>query len=210
LQAAGFTVYVPKSALCCGRPLYEFGMLDRAKQLLLDIFSALDAPLRAGTPIVVLEPACASVFRVESRALLPFHEQSKRLAQQTYLLAEFLNKYAPNFKPALKKNIVLHGHCHHHAHNELSDTQQFLKNCGAQFDRLDAGCCGMAGSFGFEDRKYAIAQKLAERALLPAVRNAAGDALIVSDGFSCREQIRQSSGRRALHLAEVIHHALQK
>ena len=204
LEAAGFSVSVPRATLCCGRPLYEFGMLDLARKRLLRILRELDQPLREGVPIVMLEPACASVFTMECADLLPFQEQGKRLGRQTFLLGEFLQRYAPEFAPRPQQRLLLHGHCHHRAHNELRDEVGVLQRVGAQVEVLDSGCCGMAGSFGFEKSKYAVSQQVGERVLFPAVRGANADTLIVADGFSCREQIRHGTGREAVHLAEVL------
>jgi len=205
LQHAGFKVSVPQIHLCCGRPLYDFGMLDRAKEYLQRIMSALSAQIDAGLPIVVLEPSCASVFRDELRNLFPTDPRATRLRSQTFLLSEFLERHAPGYQaPQLGRKVLLHGHCHHKAIMKLSDEESLLRKMGADLQSIDSGCCGMAGPFGFEKEKYAVSQAVGERVLLPAVRNTPPDALIVSDGFSCREQILQATGRRALHLAEVM------
>jgi Fe-S oxidoreductase len=205
LERAGFAVKCPQHVLCCGRPLYDFGMLTEAKRYLAQIMDALGADLDAGLPIVVLEPSCASVFRDELRNLFPRDARAKRLQQQTFLLSEFLEKHAPDYVPAkLAGKILVHGHCHHKALMKMRDEESLLRRTGASVESPDAGCCGMAGPFGFEREKFAIAQAIGERVLLPAVRNAQPDTLIVADGFSCREQIRQSTGRTAIHLAEVL------
>ncbi|MCU1308833.1 MAG: hypothetical protein JWN45_3528, partial [Acidobacteriaceae bacterium] len=163
-----------------------------------------------GLPIVVLEPSCASVFRDELRNLFPRDARASRLRQQTFLLSEFLQNQAPGYAPPkLPAKILLHGHCHHRALIKMGDEESLLRRTGAEVQCPDTGCCGMAGPFGFERDKYAIAQAVGERVLLPAVRSAAPETLIVADGFSCREQIRQSTGRTAMHLADVLHMALQ-
>jgi Fe-S oxidoreductase len=204
LTTAGFRVTVPKQHLCCGRPLYDFGMLDTAKDYLLKILNALTAQLAAGTPIVVLEPSCASVFRDELTNLLPNDPRAAKLRDQTFLLSEFLVKHAPEYRPPqLNEKIIVHGHCHHRATMGMHDEIALLRLTGAEVELLDSGCCGMAGPFGFEKDKFDISQKLAERVLLPAVRNK-GKAIILSDGFSCCEQITQNNGARPLHLAEVL------
>jgi Fe-S oxidoreductase len=209
LQGAGFNVTVPQIHLCCGRPLYDFGMLDRAKEYLQRIMSALSAQIDAGIPIVVLEPSCASVFRDELRNLFPTDPRATRLRSQTFLLSEFLEHHAPGYEaPQLGRKVLLHGHCHHKAIMKLSDEESLLRKMGADLQSIDSGCCGMAGPFGFERDKYAVSQAVGERVLLPAVRDTPADALIVSDGFSCREQILQSTGRRAVHLAEALQIAL--
>jgi Fe-S oxidoreductase len=204
LNEAGFRATLPTQHLCCGRPLYDFGMLDVAKQYLLTVLDAMAPQLEAGTPIVVLEPSCATVFRDELLNLLPHDPRAKKLAAQTYLLSEFLVKYAPGYKaPAMSGKIVVHGHCHHRATMSMTDEMTVLGSSGAEVELLDSGCCGMAGPFGFEADKYEVSQTLAERVLLPEVRRQRS-AVIVSDGFSCREQIAQNSDRRGLHLAEVL------
>jgi Fe-S oxidoreductase len=211
LQRAGFKVTVPQIHLCCGRPLYDFGMLDRAKEYLQKIMSALSAQIDAGIPIVVLEPSCASVFRDELRNLFPTDSRAIRLRSQTFLLSEFLEHHAPDYEaPQLREKVLLHGHCHHKAIMKLSDEESLLRKMGADLQSIDSGCCGMAGPFGFERDKYAVSQAVGERVLLPVVRSTPADALIVSDGFSCREQILQATGRKALHLAEAMQLGLRR
>jgi FAD/FMN-containing dehydrogenase/Fe-S oxidoreductase len=205
LQGAGFRVSVPQTHLCCGRPLYDFGMLDRAKDYLKNVMDVLSAQIDVGVPIVVLEPSCASVFRDELYNLFPTDARAARLRIQTFLLSEFLEHHAPGYEPPkLNQKVLLHGHCHHRALMKLSDEESLLRKMGADLQSVDSGCCGMAGPFGFEKDKFAVSQAVGERVLLPAVRNAPADALIISDGFSCREQILQATGRRALHLAEAM------
>ncbi len=209
LTHAGFNVRVPRSHLCCGRPLYDFGMLDRAKQYLQRIMRVLAPEIEAGLPIVVLEPSCASVFRDELRNLFPDDARADRLRRQTFLLSEFLQQHAYQ-PPPLSQKLLLHGHCHHKAIMKMTDEEELLRKTGADLKTLDAGCCGMAGPFGFEQKKYAVSQAIGERVLLPAVRQTDPDTLIVSDGFSCREQILQGTGRKAVHLAEVLQRALTR
>ena len=205
LMQARVRVGVSRHRLCCGRPLYDFGLLKQAKRYLQRILKTLGPAIDAGTPIVVLEPSCASVFRDELRNLFPHDARAERLRQQTFLLSEFLEHHAPAFEPPrLGRKVLLHGHCHHKALMKLTDEESLLRKMGADVESVDAGCCGMAGPFGFLEEKYAISQAIGERVLLPAVRRTPADALIVSDGFSCREQIVQATGRRAYHLAEAI------
>ena len=209
LQAAGVRVTVPRDRLCCGRPLYDFGMLDRAKAYLQRVLSSLGPQIDAGVPVVVLEPSCASVFRDELRNLFPDDARADKLRKQTFLLSEFLERQVPGFQPPrLERTVLLHGHCHHKALMKMTDEESLLKKMGAKVTSPDTGCCGMAGPFGFDAHKYDVSMKIGERVLLPAVRKAAADDLIVSDGFSCREQIQQGAGRRAMHLAEVVQMAL--
>ena len=205
LTSAGFRVGIPRDRLCCGRPLYDFGLLDHAKTYLQRILRRLAAAIDAGRPIVVLEPSCASVFRDELRSLFPDDPRADRLRRQTFLLSEFLERHAPSYVPSrLDRKVLLHGHCHHKSLMKMTDEESALRKTGAEVESIDAGCCGMAGPFGFLDDKFTISQAIAERALLPAVRAAHPDTLIVSDGFSCREQIVQGTGRVAVHLAEAL------
>ncbi len=205
LTNAGFAPITPKKHLCCGRPLYDFGLLKTAKQYLLKILDELGPQLEAGIPIVVLEPSCASVFRDELCNLLPNDPRAARLRDQTYLLSEFLVKFAPQYQPPqIAEKIILHGHCHHRATFGMADEVAILRRTGADVTLLDSGCCGMAGPFGFEADKYEISQTLGNRVLLPAVRAASSNTLIVTDGFSCAEQITQNTTARPIHLAELL------
>ncbi|HKW19527.1 MAG TPA: FAD-linked oxidase C-terminal domain-containing protein [Terriglobales bacterium] len=211
LEAAGFTVRIPRQKVCCGRPLYDFGMLNTAKQYLLRIFSVLAQEIAAGIPMVVLEPSCASVFRDEMLNLFPEDGRARKLAAQVFLLGEFLEKHASQFSlPHLPRKALVHGHCHHKSIMKMSDEESILRRMGVDYQTPAAGCCGMAGAFGFEKEKYATSIAIGELELLPAVRNAPEDWLIIADGFSCREQIQQCTGRKTLHLAEVIEAGLSK
>ena len=209
LTEAGFRVQLPNRHLCCGRPLYDFGMLDTARQYLVKVLDALTEQINTGTPIVVLEPSCASVFRDELVNLFPNDPRAAKLRSLIHLLSEFLVKYAPDYQPPkVDQKIVVHGHCHHKAmtgigEHGMTDEVRLLRATGAQVEVLDSGCCGMAGPFGFEKDKYEVSQKIGERRLLPAVRNNP-EAIIVSDGFSCCEQITQNTKARPKHLAEVL------
>lgn len=209
LTDAGFSVRVPQQHLCCGRPLYDFGMLDRAKRYLQRILQVLGPQIDAGIPIVVLEPSCASVFRDELANLFPSDARADLLRRQTFLLSEFLAK-APGYEPPrLAQKVLLHGHCHHKSLMKMNDEETLLRKMGVDLKTLDSGCCGMAGPFGFEKEKYAVSQAIGERVLLPAVRQSEPDTLVLSDGFSCREQIFQATGRQALHLADVLKIAMK-
>src|SRR5881628_2695226 len=165
-------------------------MLDRAKAYLRTIMDEIGDEIDAGIPVVVLEPSCASVFRDELRNLFPSDARADRLRRQTFLLSEFLQHQVPGYQPpSLNRGVLLHGHCHHKAIMKMTDEEALLRNMGVQLQSPDAGCCGMAGPFGFEKTKYAVSQAVGERVLMPAVRAAAAETLIVADGFSCREQI---------------------
>ncbi len=206
LGSAGFSVQTPAGHLCCGRPLYDFGFLDRARRYLFDILDRLGSQIDSGMPFVILEPSCASVFREELINFFPKNERARRLSKQTFLLSELLLRHAPDYQPPrlTGREMVVHGHCHHKALMGMQDEISLLKASGANVNLLDSGCCGMAGPFGFEREKYEISQALGERVLLPAVRRASQDAILITDGFSCREQIKQNTPRRAVHLAEVL------
>jgi FAD/FMN-containing dehydrogenase/Fe-S oxidoreductase len=209
LEAAGFRVTIPKPHLCCGRPLYDHGMLTRAKRLLLQILDELSPEIYAGIPVVGLEPSCVAVFRDELLNLFPNDKRAQALSRQTFLLSEFLETHAPNFSPPrLDREAILHGHCHQKSLMKMTAEESVLRRVGIDFHSPAPGCCGMAGSFGFEPDKYDVSIAIGELELLPAVRQAPAEWLIIADGFSCREQIAQGTPRRALHLAEVLQMAL--
>ncbi|MGB8011359.1 MAG: FAD-linked oxidase C-terminal domain-containing protein [Terriglobales bacterium] len=213
LEAAGFEVTVPRAHLCCGRPLYDVGALDRAKALLLQVMDELLPEIEAEIPIVVLEPSCATVFRDELTNLFPKDERAQALSKQVFLLSEFLEQRANNdvFRlPKLERRALVHGHCHHKAIMKMTAEESVLQRLGVDFTAPAPGCCGMAGAFGFEKEKYDVSKAIGELELLPAVRQAPTDWLIVADGFSCREQIAQETDRHALHLAEVLQMALRE
>jgi len=211
LETAGFRVLVPQANLCCGRPLYDFGMLDRAEALLLEILDTLEPEIEAGIPVVGLEPSCIAVFRDELINLFPHDARARALSKQTFLLSEFLEqKIGANATlPQLPRKALLHGHCHHKSIMKMTAEESLLHRLGIDFQSPAPGCCGMAGSFGFKKEHYEVSAAIGELELLPAVRQAPNDWLIIADGFSCREQIAQSTGRHALHLAEVLQMALQ-
>jgi len=209
LEAAGYTVLIPPRPLCCGRPLYGAGMLKLAKRLWRQVLRDLRPYIRDGIPLVGVEPSCVAAFRDELMNLFPDNEDARRLSEQTFMLSEFLMKegYEP---PRLSARALVHYHCNHHAIMGKSAENALLDKMGLDFEDANAGCCGMAGPFGFEDEHYDISVKCGERSLLPQVRQAPEDTLLVANGFSCREQIAQSTGRRALHVSEVLRLALRK
>ena len=205
LVDAGFRVHVLSKHVCCGRPLYDFGLLDSARTYLLNVLSTMQPFLDSNMPVVVLEPSCATVFRDELTNLLPNDPRAHHLKASTLLLSEFLVRHALHYRPPARTgNIVVQGHCHHQSIMGMKDEIDLLTATGANVHLLDSGCCGMAGPFGFERNKFEVSQRLAERVLLPAVRSAGAHTTFVADGFSCREQIAQNSNRRGLHLAEVL------
>ncbi|HET7619666.1 MAG TPA: FAD-binding and (Fe-S)-binding domain-containing protein [Vicinamibacterales bacterium] len=205
LESAGFEVRVPARTVCCGRPLYDYGLLPLAKKMLFDVLDAMRDDIRAGVPVIVLEPSCAAVFRDELTNMLPHDEDAKRLSSQVRLLAEFIQEHRDDFDlPRLDARVLYHGHCHQKAIFGTDAETGLLRSLGARLDTPDTGCCGMAGSFGFEAEHYDISRKVGERVLLPAVRKADRTTVVMADGFSCREQIAQLTDRRALHLAQLL------
>jgi Fe-S oxidoreductase len=206
LERAGFQVVVPMQNLCCGRPLYDYGFLPHAIRNLQTILDTLRPAIQAGIPMVVLEPSCAAVFRDELTNLFPVDHDAHRLAQQTFLLSEFLTHQAKDFAvPGLDRPVLLHGHCHQKSIMGLGDEKQVIGKLSKQVMEPEDGCCGMAGAFGYETGDhYDVSIKCGERVLLPKVREVDERTVIVADGFSCREQIHQETDRHALHLAEVL------
>jgi Fe-S oxidoreductase len=186
-------------------------MLDLARRLLRQVLAELRPQIRAGLPLVGLEPSCLAVFRDELGNLFPGDQDARRLAAQACTLAEFLERHAPDFKPPrLDAKALVQHHCHHYAVMGFGPDTRLLERMGLDAEVLDAGCCGMAGSFGFErGDHYRVAMAAGERVLLPRVREADGDTMVIADGFSCRTQIEQGTGRRALHLAEVLRRGLR-
>jgi Fe-S oxidoreductase len=214
LEDAGFQVRVPRGHLCCGRPLYDYGFLDRARRYLHHVLDRLRDDLAARTPVVVLEPSCAAVFRDELRNLLPEDGHARTLAQSTFLLSELLvssHTRALGYEvPRLARRAVVQGHCHHKAIMGTSAAEQVLERMDVEAEVLASGCCGMAGSFGYEaGDRYRVSMAAGERVLLPAVRGAPADTLVLADGFSCKQQIAEGTDRSALHLAEALRMALE-
>ncbi|WP_329461551.1 FAD-binding and (Fe-S)-binding domain-containing protein [Streptomyces sp. NBC_01431] len=207
LESAGFHVAVPTRAVCCGLTWISTGQLIAAKRVLGRTIDVLRPWLEAGTPIVGLEPSCTAVFRSDAPELMPDDQDVQRLAHQTSTFAEFLLHHAPDDwrPPSLTRAAVVQPHCHQHAVLKDDADRELMRRAGLEADVLDAGCCGLAGNFGFEQGHHDLSMKIAEQAVLPAVRAAAPSALVVADGFSCRTQIEQGdTGRRAMHLAEAL------
>jgi FAD/FMN-containing dehydrogenase/Fe-S oxidoreductase len=206
LEEAGFRVVVPQENLCCGRPLYDYGMLDTARLFWRRMLDVLRPYIQAGVHVVGVEPSCVAAFRDELPNMLPHDEDAKRLSLQTLTLSEFLRDHAPAGwePPKLHRRALVHRHCHHQATMGFDADEEMLERIGLDYETLDSGCCGMAGSFGFEAEHYDISVAIGERRLLPAAREAANDTLIVADGFSCKTQVEQLTDRRPLHLAQVM------
>jgi Fe-S oxidoreductase len=207
LERAGFEVLLPSRDLCCGRPLYEAGRLDAGRLRLLEIVTVLKPFVERGLSIVGVEPSCLLTLRDELPLLFPCLALARELAGHAMLLDEFLIANAPHFKPPLLRGSALvHGHCHQKALAGMNSELTLLRKAeGLQIEARDAGCCGMAGAFGYDIRRFEVSRTIAERVLIPAVRSSPADALIVADGFACRSQIRQFCGnRQPMHLAQVL------
>ncbi|HET7531019.1 MAG TPA: heterodisulfide reductase-related iron-sulfur binding cluster, partial [Mycobacteriales bacterium] len=206
LEAAGFRVDLPRDGLCCGRPLYDYGMLTLAKRYLRRILDAMRDDIRAGVAVVGMEPSCLAVFRDELVNLFPDDADAQRLAAQSVVLSEFLTSRAPGLDlPQLDRKALVQGHCHHRSVMGFDDEEQILVGLGLDLELPDSGCCGMAGSFGYEaGERYDVSVAAGERVLLPAIRDSSPDTLVVADGFSCRSQIKGGTDRRPMHLAQVI------
>jgi Fe-S oxidoreductase len=203
LEAAGYRVVIPQGHVCCGRPLYDYGFLGLARRYLQGTIDRFRDEIRAGTPIIGMEPSCTAVFKDELGKLLPNDQDGQRLAKQVFHFGEFLEQqgYEP---PALPRKVLLHGHCHHKATGGIGPEQSLLQKMGAEIDEPDSGCCGQAGSWGYEAGHYDVSLAIGERVLLPEARKASPDTLLVADGFSCREQIVHGARRKPLHLAQVL------
>jgi FAD/FMN-containing dehydrogenase/Fe-S oxidoreductase len=201
LEKSGYAVELPRAHVCCGRPYYDFGMLERAKASLQRVLDVLAPQLERGLPIVVLEPGCLSVFRDELHQLFKGDARAARLAQHVTSLSEVLNKRA--FKGEINRQVLMHGHCHQKALWGTASDIDLLKRCGVDVTAPDTGCCGMAGSFGYRPEFYQTSKRIAGLALLPALA-AAPQATVLASGFSCREQIEGLAGRPTLHLAELL------
>lgn len=205
LEAAGWQVVMPRGHVCCGRPLYDYGFLDQAETYLRRCLDALRDEIRAGTPIVGMEPSCLAVFKDELPKLLPHDDDASRLRRSAFHWPEFFREHDIEVPPLARKALVW-GHCHHKATGGIQAEVDLLRDgMGMDAKEASGGCCGLAGSWGFEQGKYDISLECAEIGLLPAIREAPRDAVIVADGFSCKTQLEQSGlDRRALHTAEVM------
>jgi Fe-S oxidoreductase/FAD/FMN-containing dehydrogenase len=208
LEAAGCEVELPREHICCGRPYYDYGMLDAAKAALGKAMQVLGPRLEAGARVVVLEPGCLSVFRDELKQLFPSDAMAGKLASQAVSLAEFLKGRNPARK-APERRLLVHGHCHQKALWGMGAELELLRGAAGEVHAPDTGCCGMSGSFGYRSQFYEASRRIAERGVLPALQ-AAADSEVVANGFSCREQIETLSGRPTLHLAEVLAGALEE
>ncbi|HET7328192.1 MAG TPA: FAD-linked oxidase C-terminal domain-containing protein [Nocardioidaceae bacterium] len=213
LESAGFDVVVPDAAVCCGLTWVSTGQLSVAERVFRRTVRVLRPWLAAGTPIIGLEPSCTAVFLSDMPEMLPHDKDVQRLAGQVHTLAGFLLRHAPQGwqPPQVGRKAVVQTHCHQHAIMGFDADIELMRRAGIEADVLDSGCCGLAGNFGFEDGHYEVSMACAERVLLPAVRDADADTLVLADGFSCRTQIEQGgTGRTAMHLAEALQLGLHR
>ena len=205
LEHLGFEVRIPAKQLCCGRPLYDFGFLVTAKKFLVEILDELGDVIESGTPIVGLEPSCVAVFRDELLNLFPEDERAQRLSRQVFTLAELLERSgAVELLPSIGGDVLFQGHCHQRSVMGVDADRAVFARLGMDVTEVGSGCCGMAGAFGFESEHYEISIECSNHSLVPAIEQSLPDQVFIADGFSCREQIRQVSGRRARHVAEVV------
>jgi Fe-S oxidoreductase len=210
IEAAGWQVVLPQGHVCCGRPLYDYGFLDLAERYLHRVLDVLRDDDRAGTPVVGMEPSCLAVFKDELPKLLSHDDDARRLARNAWHFAEFVDRFDLAL-PRLDGEALMWGHCHQRATGGMDAEQRLLERMGLQVRPVSGGCCGLAGSWGFERGKYQISVDCGEQALLPAVREADDATVVVADGFSCSTQIADAGpGRRALHVAQVVQLAREK
>lgn len=203
LAAAGFVVRLPRGAVCCGLTWFTTGQFGIARLVLRRSLHVLRAALAARVPVVGLEPSCVAMLRSDLPQLLPSDPEGAALAQRVRTLAEVLSERAPDWRPPERaSDAVQQVHCHQHAVLGHDADDALLRLAGIRVRRV-SGCCGLAGNFGYQRGHEELSTALAERSLVPAVRGMPG-ALVLADGFSCRQQIVQTTGRRARHLAEVL------
>ena len=182
-------------------------MLDQARHYLSSVLHAVGDTVLGGTPVVVLEPSCLSVFRVELPKLFPEDRRAAALAARSTTLAGFLSGVDLPLRP-LGGRALVQFHCHQQAVLPTLPDRELLRRLGMQAEVLDLGCCGMAGAFGFRREHAEVSRRIGELGVLPAVRGAGADVTVLADGFSCREQVFQETGRRPRHLAELLREAL--
>jgi FAD/FMN-containing dehydrogenase/Fe-S oxidoreductase len=208
LRAAGFDPVLPNGSVCCGLTWVSTGQLTMARRVMRRTLRVLAPELAAGTPIVGLEPSCLSALRGELPELTA-DRRAAELVANSHTLAGLLATHAPQWTPPkVGRAAIAQVHCHQHATLGFTEETRLLARAGVELTRLPAGCCGLAGNFGFEREHYEVSQALAERALLPAAREAPPQTMILADGFSCRTQVAQGSDRTAVHLAQVLASAL--
>jgi Fe-S oxidoreductase len=205
LERLGYKVSIPEKNLCCGRPLYDYGMLTLAKKMLVKVLHSLKEEIETGTPIIFAEPSCLAVFKDELVNLFPNDKDALRLSRQCYTVAEFLQHEKLEFDLAAEsgEKFMFHGHCHHKSIDGQDSDKWLLSKLG-DAEILKTGCCGMAGSFGFEEgEKYDVSIAVGNNDLIPKIRERS-DQTLIADGFSCREQVKQMAGYYPLHTAEIL------
>ncbi len=204
IEDAGWHVVMPQGHVCCGRPLYDYGFLNLAERYLRSSLDVLREEIRRGTPVVGIEPSCLAVFKDELTKLLPHDDDAQRLAKLAMHFGEFFERYELAV-PHFDGHAAVWGHCHHKATGGMQPELDLLARMGLDTELLEGGCCGLAGSWGFEAGHHDISMRCAEEGILPGVRDAAADTLVVADGFSCQTQLADArAGRAALHVAQVI------
>ncbi|MGN6795673.1 MAG: FAD-binding and (Fe-S)-binding domain-containing protein [Streptosporangiaceae bacterium] len=207
LEAAGWAVDIPAEPLCCGLTWISTGQLKTGKRMLGRTVARLAEHVRGGGFVVGLEPSCTSVFRSDATELFPDDQDVERLRDHTVTLAELLTQHTPGWQPPrVDREVIAQVHCHQHAVLGWDAETELLKAAGARAEALQSGCCGLAGNFGFQQGHGDVSRALAERVLLPRVREASAGTVVLADGFSCRTQIHEldSGGREAMHLAELL------
>ncbi|HVX43766.1 MAG TPA: FAD-binding and (Fe-S)-binding domain-containing protein [Mycobacteriales bacterium] len=209
LESAGWQVDIPTEPVCCGLTLISTGQLRTAKKVLRRSIERIAPHVRAGGYVVGLEPSCTAVFRSDAGELFPADPDVDRLRDHTVTFAELLMQHTPGWTPpTLSRDLaaLVQVHCHQHAIMGWDADAELLKAAGVDAERLESGCCGLAGNFGFERGHAAVSEACAEDVLLPRIRSAPEETAVLADGFSCRTQIDELTGgtRRAVHLAEVI------
>jgi Fe-S oxidoreductase len=207
LESAGWQVRLPAEPLCCGLTWVSTGQLATAKKILRKTAGALVPHVRSGGYVVGLEPSCTAVFRADAVELFPDDQDVLRLRDHTKTLAELLTEHTPGYQPpAIRRPVRAQVHCHQHAVMNWDADERLLGDAEADVEHLETGCCGLAGDFGFQAGHGEVSRAIAERALLPKLREANPGAVILADGFSCRTQIHEldSGGREAMHLAELL------
>jgi FAD/FMN-containing dehydrogenase/Fe-S oxidoreductase len=213
LEAAGHTVRLVGHG-CCGRPMISKGLLDQAQAAARRSVAALAPAVQAGTPIIGLEPSCLLTFRDEYLDLLPGEPLPRQLAANALMIEEFLAGKAERGELALKwkagqRRVLVHGHCYQKALTGTASLLQMLRLPGWEVSEINSGCCGMAGSFGYEAEHYQVSQAMGENRLFPAVRSAQADTLIAAAGMSCRHQIAHGAGRQPQHPVVLLAEALE-
>jgi FAD/FMN-containing dehydrogenase/Fe-S oxidoreductase len=209
LEAAGFEVIIVPNRVCCGRPMLSKGMVEPARKRALKNVSLLSRYVRDGVPVIGTEPSCILTFRDEYRDLLPGDEDAKILAENSFLLEEFLFRMFENEKCNIswkqqRPSVLFHGHCHARSLVGNSASTYILSQAGCKVSESGAGCCGMAGGFGYETEHYEISKAIGEDRLFPAVRDAKPETVISVSGVSCEHQIEYFTGRKPKHIAQVL------